>query len=221
MKNAHVFLKFLILSVLVSGCGVFIDNPINTPVKKIIFIDLGVGKEGLINNVSTKFQETFNVETEIKKQNIDFQEAYNSKRKQYNVLKIINQIEIIPSKEERVFAFTDKNIYSGELGFVFSSTDKSKNVGVVSTYHLRLKLGGKLEDGRAEVKGYVDENLLLERTLKTLYRNFGATMGFSTTFDKNCVMAFSDSLIDLDKKSIEFCGKRKEHLKKLGMYNVN
>ena len=46
---------------------------------------------------------------------------------------------------------------------------------------------------------------------------FGGTMGFEKTFNKDCVMPFSDNLNDLDRKGTEFCGKQKEHLKKLGM----
>lgn len=212
-KLIPLFLLFILV-----GCGILVDKPIDTPVKKIIFINLDSVDKNLISNVQKEFEKKFNVETELRDYKIDIQTAYNAERKQYDALKIIEQIDIKPSKEERVFAFTTQNIYSGELSFVFSTTNTSKNIGIISTYYLRLKLGKVLGNGKAQVEGYVDDELLLNRTMKTLLRNFGRTLGFATSSDKNCVMAFSDTLFDLDKKSMDFCGKQIEYLRKLGMY---
>jgi len=202
IKWAFIGVMFLVF-LLVIGVMVFsiiIYNPIDTPVRKVIFINLDVDNE-ILNNVKNEFEMKFNVETEIRKESINIQQAYSSERQQYDALKIIDQIKVIPAENERVFVFTSKNMYSGELSFVFSSADKEKNIGVISTFYLRNS----------------NDDIFVERTMKTLLRMFGGTMGFTTTFNKDCVMAFSNSLTELDDKGIEFCGKRKEHLIKLGM----
>jgi archaemetzincin len=90
----------------------------------------------------------------------------------------------------RVLAVTDADLYVQDLNFVFGMADLPGRAAVVSLHRLRLG---------------ADAALLRERLLKEALHEIGHTFGLPHCSDMRCVMSFSNSLSDADRKSRRFC----------------
>jgi archaemetzincin len=92
--------------------------------------------------------------------------------------------------EDRVLAVTDVDLYEESLSFVFGYAEKPGRIAVISTARLK-------EDGQER---------FLERALKEAVHELGHTFGLDHDDGRpECVMHFSHTLEDTDRKSREFC----------------
>jgi archaemetzincin len=93
---------------------------------------------------------------------------------------------------DRVLAVTDADLYSGDLNFVFGLADAAGRVAVVSLH--RLRAAG-------------DTHLFHERAVKEAIHELGHTLGLRHCPDPYCVMSFSNSLADTDRKAAAVCAR--------------
>jgi archaemetzincin len=93
---------------------------------------------------------------------------------------------------ERVLAVTESDLYSDDLNFVFGLADSSGRAAVISLHRLRA-------DG--------DAPLFSERAVKEAIHELGHTMGLRHCPDPGCVMHFSNSLADTDRKATAMCDR--------------
>jgi archaemetzincin len=63
-----------------------------------------------------------------------------------------------------------------------------------------------------------DGNLYKLRLLKEVLHETGHLLGLPHCTDPSCVMSFSNSVLDVDRKKAEFCGRCKNKLK--NMFNT-
>jgi len=221
--SLYVFLGFLIIFLTILAFGnvksilyaIGMDFPTKIAVNKIYLVNLNNVDRSFIEEVSNSIKSYLNVETEIINDGLDIIDAYNSNRSQFNADKILDNLkEIKHSENERVIAIIPNDSYSEGLNFIFSSPDLKNGNIIISVYRLRFSSG--------KIIYFLDwdDPLLLDRTLKTLYRSLGFTMGFGNSKDRKCIMAFSNSLIELDNKGMNFCDKTK-YLQRLGMLKNN
>lgn len=115
-------------------------------------------------------------------------DAFSIFRKQYSAKKLLEEAMSYPMT--RILGITEKDLYVKELNFVFGLAELKGSVAVISTARL----------GMADNK-----QLFLERTLKEANHELGHTFGLKHCKNAHCVMHFSNSLEDTDKKSDEFC----------------
>jgi len=127
-------------------------------------------------------------------QNID-PAAYAPSRGQYRGDMLLDQARRTISG--RVLAVTDADLYVPDLNFIFGMADLPGRAAVVSLHRLRLGAGTAL---------------LRERLLKEALHEIGHTFGLAHCFDKQCVMSFSNSLSDADRKTRRFCSACQEKL---------
>ena len=128
------------------------------------------------------------------------QEAFNHWRKQYNAEIVMNSLsrasevkfidKSIPS-----LLITDVDLYYGGLNFVFGLEDPAKSCAIVSLSRLRPEF----YDERA------NKSLLEERTVKEVIHEIGHYLGLGHCNKPDCVMSFSPSVYDVDKKQKSFC----------------
>ena len=91
---------------------------------------------------------------------------------------------------DRVLAVTDVDLFEDGLSFVFGFAEKPGRVAVISTARLRT----------------ADDDRFLERALKEAVHELGHTFGLDHDEGRpGCVMKFSRTLADTDRKSREFC----------------
>ncbi len=95
---------------------------------------------------------------------------------------------------EVVAGVTDEDLFSDGLNFVFGVA-LPHSVAVVATPRLHNSFYGLPED----------EALFALRLLKELDHEIGHVLGLSHCPDPLCVMHFSNTLADTDKKGYDFC----------------
>ncbi len=124
--------------------------------------------------------------------------AYDSSREQFRALALLKS-----ACEERfdtgqiVLGVTDRDMYESRLNFVFGLASAAMGCAVVSTARLRYSPYGV--DG--------DRSLFLRRLLTEAVHEIGHTLGLEHCPDPLCVMHFSNTLADTDRKGYDFCAR--------------
>jgi archaemetzincin len=130
--------------------------------------------------------------------------AYDHKRKQYLSTTILNAIE--GQKEfscyEKILGMVDHDLFVPELNFVFGQA--SPKAAVISLTRLRQTFYHLPED----------QTLFHQRVLIEAVHELGHTHGLGHCRNPQCVMFFSNSLVDTDRKGSEFCPSCKSKLPK-------
>jgi archaemetzincin len=122
--------------------------------------------------------------------------AYNSKRGQYLSTAILEQIrKAMPKDANKVLGIVDLDLYVPNLNFVFGEADMINGVCIISIIRLRQKFYRLPEN----------KELFIERTIKEAIHELGHTFGLYHCSNPNCVMFFSNSLLDTDRKGKNFC----------------
>ena len=127
-------------------------------------------------------------------------ETFNQWRKQYNaerMLSLLCQIKIAKFIDKNVptLFITEADIYYGGLNFVFTLEDPVLCASIVSLARLRPEF----YDQRP------NNFILCERAVKECIHTVGHHIGLEHCQHTFCVMTFSSSIADIDRKRKEFC----------------
>ncbi|QER42236.1 archaemetzincin family Zn-dependent metalloprotease [Thermodesulfobacterium sp. TA1] len=126
----------------------------------------------------------------------DFSQAYNPKRNQYRSTKIIDLFsKYKKNPREKWVVLVDVDLYAYGLNFVFGEADLRRGIAVVSFVRLNPEFYG-LE---------FDEKLFTERLIKEVTHEIGHLFFLPHCFNPGCVMAFSNTIRDTDRKGKNFC----------------
>ncbi|MFX1426231.1 MAG: archaemetzincin family Zn-dependent metalloprotease [Promethearchaeota archaeon] len=158
---------------------------------------------GLMKNLDIEFKE-FNIKVEILKEGIKLRKKYfNSIRNQYKAIQILNILEKKAKNWEifKLLGITGKDIYSKDKNFIFGLAKRGSYAALISLPRLRENF--YIESGTAYRKTETKEDFNT-RVLKEAKHELGHTFGLKHCHN-TCVMQFSNSLADTDKKPVEFC----------------
>jgi len=124
-------------------------------------------------------------------------EAFDRYRKQYKSDYLLNVIEerYWKAREDRVLGLTSADIFTQGTNFIFGEARCPGKVALISSGRLRLNAG--LDGG--------GPGILLDRLLKTAVHELGHTLGALHCPRYQCVMYFSNSLADTDRKGTLPC----------------
>jgi archaemetzincin len=127
--------------------------------------------------------------------------AFHKKRKQYLSTAILTAIleHRGYTPYEKILGIVDYDLYVPELNFVFG--ESSRTAAVISLTRLRQSF----------YKFSEDQELFRRRVLTEAVHELGHTFGLGHCGNPRCVMFFSNSLMDTDRKGSEFCQKCKSH----------
>lgn len=162
-------------------------------------------KEKVLLTLASSLEKIFNRQVKILKSMGIPPEAYNSRRGQYLSTSFLKVLLKINKKRdfEAILGITDVDLYVPQLNFVFGEADPWNRVAVISLVRLRQEHYGLP----------ANEKLLLERGLKEAVHELGHVYGLGHCPDPRCVMHFSNSLADTDRKNHMFCPNCRRKLK--------
>jgi archaemetzincin len=163
----------------------------------ILLVPIGEIDQKVIQVLQNDLNRIFNKQVLIGKGIPDPDYAYNKKRNQYLSTAILNAIteqkEYAP--HEKILGMIDHDLYVPELNFVFG--EASGKAAVISITRLRQTFYHLPED----------QSLFHRRVLTEAVHELGHTFGLGHCQNPRCVMFFSNSLTDTDRKGSEFCQK--------------
>ncbi len=144
----------------------------------------------ILNEIKENFERIFNLPVFIEKNiniPVDFK---NLLRNQYPVRNLISYLEEnIVDDCLKIIGIINKDIYEEGYNFLFGSAEFNGKYAVISLFRLYDE----------------DKNLFLNRSIKESIHEIGHTFGLNHCNNKSCVMNFSLSIKDVDRKQIFFC----------------
>jgi archaemetzincin len=168
----------------------------------IVLMAVGEIDRNVIDWLKNDLNKVFNKQVSTGRGMPEPDYAYDNKRKQYLSTAILNGI--MEQKEyppyEKILGIVDHDLFIPELNFVFGQA--SRKAAVISLTRLRQKFYHLTED----------QNLFYQRVLTEAVHELGHTFGLGHCENPRCVMFFSNSLIDTDRKGSEFCPSCKDKL---------
>ncbi|MCS7121414.1 MAG: archaemetzincin family Zn-dependent metalloprotease [Archaeoglobaceae archaeon] len=117
--------------------------------------------------------------------------CYNRSRKQFNSTCLLFWLRDVWI----TLGVTSYDLYADFMNFVFGEAELNGSRAIVSTYRL---VGNKIK----------------ERLLKEATHEIGHVLGLRHCKNRKCVMCFSNSVLDVDEKSDEFCESCRKKLNK-------
>jgi archaemetzincin len=124
--------------------------------------------------------------------------ALDKKRRQYNSTLILNELQRFATHHlnfNRILGVTNVDIFASGLSYVFGEAYLAGKSGLISLWRLRPQFYGEEPDTGA----------LQLRTQKEAIHEIGHTLGLQHCNKNYCVMHFSNSIFDVDKKQKLFC----------------
>lgn len=126
--------------------------------------------------------------------------AFEMARGQYRSDVILDKVLSFAEKMEgvdRVLGIIDLDLFVPSLNFVFGEAECPGRAALISLWRLRPEFYG--ESAKMEV--------FLERSTKEAVHELGHTLGLRHCTNVFCVMFFSNSIFDTDRKRSFFCNK--------------
>jgi archaemetzincin len=158
------------------------------PVGPVHEQSLGVLKERLPKKFAPASCQVIEMDT-------GFEESFNSRTRQYYATRILAALERHATcvEGEKLLGVTDLDLYVPNMNFVFGEARLPGRVAIISTHRLK-------DDTR-----YGDAQLFPVRLIKEAVHELGHTLGLGHCDKPSCVMYFSNSLSDTDRKGEDFC----------------
>jgi archaemetzincin len=126
------------------------------------------------------------------------EESFDKKRRQYRSSAILSEIQGYATKKkglDRVLGVVDADIFASELNFAFGEATCPGNAALISLWRLKPEFYGVPHNAE----------LFAERSLKEAVHELGHTLGLRHCSRSSCVMRFSNSIFDTDRKQSLFC----------------
>jgi archaemetzincin len=129
-------------------------------------------------------------------------EAFEARRGQYQAEAFLSGLPAPPHRRRLALVVTDVDMFVPRLNFVFGLADTRRRAAVISLARLHPEFYGSPGNPR----------LLNERALKEAVHELGHLLGLGHCPKPACIMFFSNSLADTDRKGPGFCPACRDRL---------
>jgi archaemetzincin len=158
---------------------------------------LGDTSREAIEAVLPNIRETFGAKTILAPRVAMPASAYEPARRQTLSTAILDALAAAKRPEwERLLGVADVDLYVPDLNFVFGEADSRRGVAVFSLARLHAR----------------DESLFRTRAATEAIHELGHTYGLAHCSDPGCVMWFSNTLSESDRKGTTFCSRHAAEL---------
>ena len=168
----------------------------------IVLVAVGEVSRDVVDRLKDDLSKVFNKQVSFGKGMSEPAYAFDQKRKQYlstAILKAMMKQKEYPPYE-KVLGIVDHDLFVPELNFVFG--EAGSRAAVISLTRLR----------QAFYRLPQDQDLFHRRVLTEAIHELGHTYGLGHCENPRCVMFFSNSLSDTDRKGPEFCPRCRKNL---------
>jgi archaemetzincin len=176
---------------------------------KIYLVPVGDIQKSILESMAKELEKTFGCVAEIHERMGLPQETYNERRRQYSSSQILQKIHsfLKAKRQDKVLAIADVDLYVERLNFVFGEAELGGHFAIISLARLRQSFYGLPEN----------KTLFMERAVKEAVHELGHVYGLEHCPDSSCVMHFSNSLMDTDRKRSSFCSRCRQKLEKINL----
>jgi len=168
----------------------------------ILLVPIGEVNPKIIETLKYDLSKVLKKKVSIGKEIPRPEDAFNKKRNQYLSTAIL---KVMMGKKaygiyEKILGMIDYDLYVPKLRFVFG--EAGRRTAIISLTRLRNEFYNLPKD----------QNLFRRRVLTEAVHELGHTYGLKHCGDPQCVMFFSNSLIDTDRKGPDFCQRCKPRI---------
>ncbi|UCC17192.1 MAG: archaemetzincin family Zn-dependent metalloprotease [Dehalococcoidales bacterium] len=165
---------------------------------RIILVLMSRIDESPLTKIKESLERTFNRSVDVRVRTGTLGHAYDTCRSQYRSPRLLLRLrKMKKDHSDKIVGLVDVDLYSPGFDFIFGEADVSAGVGTVSLYRLRPDVYGESPDS----------TLFSERSIKEATHELGHLYHLGHCHNPECVMHFSTSLSDVDRKTSEFCAK--------------
>ncbi len=124
-------------------------------------------------------------------------DSYNKARQQFYSTRILAKIDnyVKQTRADRMLGVTEVDLYVPHLNFVFGEATCPGKTAVISLFRLKPEFYGHS----------ANREVFIERCVKEAVHEIGHTLSLRHCRNPTCVMFFSNSIFDTDRKRKVFC----------------
>jgi archaemetzincin len=169
----------------------------------IVLVPVGTLDEPLLDKISKTLAETFQRTTTVHRSLPVPKYAFNPTRGQYHSAAILKRVETLRVAEwDSAIGIVDVDLFVPEVPFIFGEADRSTRSAIISITRLRPETGS----------GESKKELTYKRLVSEAIHQIGVIRGLAHCPNNRCVMFFSATVQDTDKKGMSFCANCRKRL---------